>query len=312
MNIGVDRRQVALSPLNMTGRGIEIAPYFNPFLDKSQYNVVYTDYVSTEELRAKAASNPGAVSRAVPEIDFVWKPGCRLKECMGDNNESFDFAVASHVVEHVPNTIGWLNDILEVMKVGAKLALMVPNRMDSFDFYRRETTVSDLIGTFVERRDIPTPSQVFDFMSRSVEDTGLRPKTFGEGYEFDSVKRSYTDDDALRTTISTYSNHAYLDVHCTVWTDQSFVKAFRHIASLGVMNVDVSDAVKTAPSEFIVHLTKLGEPTIYAPDPDRTIDDLQNDLDSARNAFAECNQRYEMLWNSRWMKTGRALRTLFR
>lgn len=318
MNIGVDRRQVALSPLNVTGRGIEIAPYFNPFLDKSQYNVVYTDYLSTEELKAKAASNPTALSKAVPEIDFVWKPGRTLKDCMGVSSEPFDYAFASHVIEHVPNTIGWLNDILDVLKVGAKLALIVPDRADTFDYYRKETTASDLIGAFVERREIPTPSQVFDFMSRCVEDSGLRPKSFGEGYDFGSVKRSYTDEDALRTTLSTYSNHAYIDVHCTVWTDRSFVEVFRYITSLGVMNVDVSDAVKITPGEFAVHLTKLGDPAVHAPFRYYAEADLSNDLAHARKAFAECSQRYEMLLRSRWRarlartKIGRAIRTLFR
>ncbi len=264
MNIIMNRRQAALGPLNVTGRGIEIAPYFNPFLDKSEFSVVYTDYVSTDELRAKAALNPGAVTKSVPEIDFVWKPGRSLKECMG-KRELFDYALASHVIEHVPNTIGWLNDILEVMKVGATLALMVPNRLDSFDYYRKETTVSDLIGNFVERRDIPTPSQVFDFMSRSIEDTGARPKKFGAGHEFAAVKRSYTDEDALNTTLFTHANHHYLDVHCTVWTDRTFVEAFRHIATLGIMNVEVSDAYNTTENEFVVHFTKLGEPKISSP-----------------------------------------------
>src|SRR5437879_5294850 len=122
----MDRRQAVLAPLNVAGHGIEIAPYFNPFLAKSEFNIVYTDYVSTEDLRNKAAGNPTAVNRAVPEIDFVWKPGKPLKQCIG-TAEPFDYALASHVVEHVPNTIGWLNDIFSILKDGAVLALIIPN-----------------------------------------------------------------------------------------------------------------------------------------------------------------------------------------
>lgn len=292
-----DRRQVVLNGLNMAGRGIEVAPYFNPFLDKSEYNVVYTDYVSTEQLREKASTNPGAVTKYVPEIDFVWKPGKSLRECIG-NSDLFDYAFASHVVEHVPNTIGWLNDILDTMKVGATLCLIVPDRRDTFDFYRRETSASDLIGAYIERRAIPTPTQVFEFMSRCVEDTGIRPKIFGDGVAFENTKRPYTDEDALSTTIWTFNQDHYIDAHCTVWTDESFVKTFRHIASLGLMNVTVSDAYVPGPGEFIVHLTKLGDPKVRAPEPKNlsqskemdyisTIASLQKDLVLAQSLSAQ-------------------------
>jgi hypothetical protein len=297
------RKKIILAPLDTKGVGLEVAPYFNPFLDKSEFNAVYTDYISTEELRQKAALNPGAVTKSVPEIDFVWQPGLSLKACMA-KERVFDYAVASHVVEHVPNTIGWLNNILEVIKVGGVLALAVPNKLDGFDYYRKETTVSDLVGNYIEGRDIPTPAQVFDFMSRCVYDDGTRPKKFGEGVPFEAVARSYSDDEALSTTIWTFQEHSYLDVHCTVWTEQSFVECFRAVAALGLMNVTVSDAVTISDSEFIVHITKKGAPRVLPPNTvaskgeeqgEHQRSQIMRDLQHAREAFHRCNAQATLL-----------------
>lgn len=261
----MDRKEIVLSPLNMLGHGLEIAPYFNPLVLKSEYRVDYADYVSTEELRIKAAANPGAVNSEVPAIDHVWIPGKSLKLCMPEG-KSFDYAVASHVVEHVPNVIGWLNDILAVLKNGATLALCVPDKRFCMDHYRRETTMGEMIGAWLESRPIPTAAQVFDFLSQTFYDLGKRPAPYDLGVKFEDVDRHYDDTKALEYAMWTLNTNSYLDVHCSVWTPASFTAIFDRLIGLKLLNVSMTKPVEAnARAEFIVHLTKLGEPQTVLP-----------------------------------------------
>lgn len=267
-----DRKSIILGPLNVAGLGLEVAPYFNPLVLKKEYNVDYADYVSTEELRAKAALNPGAKNSEVPAIDYVWIPGKPLRSCI-PNRKCYDYAVASHVVEHVPNVIGWLNDILVVMKNGATLALCVPDKRYSMDHYRRETTLGQLIGAWIEDRAIPTPSQVFDFLSQTYYDLGKRPAPYELGIDFEKVERHYSDLKALEYAFWTHNEKAYLDTHCTVWNPENFQKLFARLIEMKIMNVSMSEPVESAArGEFIVHLTKLGEPETVRPASTRAIE----------------------------------------
>ncbi|WP_248310618.1 methyltransferase domain-containing protein [Devosia sp. Root105] len=254
---------MVLGQLNLEGRGLEVAPYSNPLLLKGEHNVAYTDYASTEILREKASRNPGAVGREVPAVDFVWSRGVPLSEC---TNERFDYAVASHVIEHAPNVIGWVNDILSVMRPDAVLALCVPDKRRTMDYYRRETTLGELVGNWIENRTIPTPAQVMDFLSQSFRDVGVRPQPFEQGLVFEQVPREYADQQALDFAVFTHNETYYLDVHCTVWTPESFVDVFSRLTALGIFAIDIGTPVENCErDEFIVHLTKRGEPSVLPP-----------------------------------------------
>ena len=90
------RRAFVMSHLPSHLRGLEIAPYFNPMVDRAKYDVFYVDCIDNDEIRRKASENPGATGRDVPHIDAVWVPGKRLSKCVG--GRKFAYAVASHVI----------------------------------------------------------------------------------------------------------------------------------------------------------------------------------------------------------------------
>jgi SAM-dependent methyltransferase len=256
-------RNAVLTPLNIQGRGLEVAPYFNPVTDKATMNVAYTDYISTDEIRRKASENPGGIDKAVPEVDFVWTPGKPLRQCI-PVDETFDYAIASHVMEHVPNPVGWLNDILAVMKPGAVIAVILPDKRVNMDYFRRETTAAEMLGWWAEQPSVPTPGQIFDFLGSTYQTTEGAHPSYREGIRADELARCYTDDKALDFMLWSHAGAEYLDIHCTVWTPEHFALMMRHMSSIGVMNVEVSDPL-IQPVDFAVHLTKLGEPRIAAP-----------------------------------------------
>jgi SAM-dependent methyltransferase len=254
------RQDFVISGLDTSGRGIEIAPYFNPIVDKGSYDVWYVDCIDNAEIQRKAKENPGAVGKYVPTIDSVWVPGRPLKNCV--NKQRFQFAVASHVFEHVPNPIGWIMEILDCLHVGGSIALLIPNRRFTMDFYRRETTFADIIGWYVDKPSIPTPGQIVDFLAQSFQDIG--EVDFNEEMlSFDKAKRLYSDTDAINFAKMTKEKNHYLDVHCTVWTPESFVEVFERVAKLGIINTQVEGPFTgfpgSIPGEFLVYLRKTGE-----------------------------------------------------
>ena len=169
----MDRYEVLTAPLKLSGTGLEIAPYFYPLLDKARHDVRYVDCIDNDTIAKKAAENPGAIGREIPRIDWVWTPGKPLRSCI-PADIVFDYCVATHVMEHVPDTIGWLNQILEVMRDGAVLALALPDRRYTMDHYRRETTLGDVVGNWISAPSRPTGAQIVDFLSQSFYDTRAR------------------------------------------------------------------------------------------------------------------------------------------
>jgi SAM-dependent methyltransferase len=272
----------ALSYLNLDGVGLEIAPYYDPFLKKSEYEIYYTDYIETEKIREKALANPDLSGAEIPAVDFVWTPGFPLRKCAPPELE-FDYVVASHVMEHVPNPLGWLNELCSVLKEGGKIAVFLPERRLNSDYFRATTGFSQLVQWWIEQPDVPTPGQVVDFMSSSF----LNFHGKGVGWDAvgsppDAATRAYSDHECINAGIFVFNERQYIDVHCTVWDSDSCADIFRRCGAGGLMNVDVSNATPDG-AEFLVVFTKRGAPSLAPPRKDA----LRQSLDHAQNAFRE-------------------------
>lgn len=300
------RQQLITKHLDLAGCGLEIAPLFRPVVSKAEHNVYYTDYTSTEVLREKNATNLNAHSEGHPGIqtlDFVWTPGSRLSKAV-PSGVAFDYAVASHVIEHVPNMVGWLNEILSVLKVGGKLALVVPNKGASFDYYRQDTPVSEFVDAWIRNASKPSPKQIFDCLSLATVDTDAPgTRSFDLHLPLAEAKRIYTLEEAFDHALNSFNSPDYLDVHCSAFTPGSFVNVIETLVGLGLLNVSLSAPEQGEPavdhgtvsSEFMITLTKLGDPKIaQIPSPSVTVSGVESvpsastqDLDHARNAFME-------------------------
>lgn len=134
-----DLRGKALDGLDLKGKRIlEIGPLDRPVAKKGNgADVYYLDHCSTEDLKAKYAADPVINKDKIAEVDFVSLDGSVSREVIGDNN--FDVILASHVIEHVPNLAKWLADNADALRPGGVLALVIPDRRYTFDYFRRVT-----------------------------------------------------------------------------------------------------------------------------------------------------------------------------
>ncbi|MEJ0047477.1 MAG: methyltransferase domain-containing protein [Rhodospirillales bacterium] len=140
-------------------RGLEIGALATPLLRPPDANIRFVDHADQATLQAEYADDPAVPTDQIVAVDAVWGERT-LAECFP--GERFDYVIACHVIEHVPNLIGWLAEIAAVLRPNGRLILAVPDRRYTYDLLRRETTLSDLIDHHFRAARRPTPGQVFD------------------------------------------------------------------------------------------------------------------------------------------------------
>ncbi len=181
--------------------------------------------------------------------------------------------------------------MLEVLEVGGVFSLALPDKRYCYDKFRNITDVPIMIDHWLREQSIPSPFQLYDFLSRSVDGSGnYGERAFDVANSLDDARRHYTDEQALNFAINSWDNGIYFDAHCSVFTPESFVKVFSEISRLGIMNVEISQPIE-GHEEFFVSLKKLGAPKIIRPrgacGNQREDAELHKKLAHAEKAFLE-------------------------
>src|SRR5690349_20728184 len=109
----MSRREHALQRIDLTkSRGLELGPLFDPILRKHEANIFYVDHLSTEDLRKKYSKHKDVPVELIVPTDYPLVENS-LKKTL--KNKKFDYALASHVIEHIPDTVSWLKDVASVL-----------------------------------------------------------------------------------------------------------------------------------------------------------------------------------------------------
>jgi SAM-dependent methyltransferase len=124
-----DKIRALIDPASQ--RGLEIGALNSPAIYSSEGKVYYVDHLPTDELKEKYSPDPNINIEDIVPVDYVWGDKT-LVEAVGQG-VYFDYLVASHVVEHVPDVIGWFGEISAVLKPGGVLSLVVPDKRFTFD-----------------------------------------------------------------------------------------------------------------------------------------------------------------------------------
>lgn len=125
-------------------KGVEIgASAQNPFNLKNALNVDYTDDLTTE-----FKENEKLCTGTCAPVDIV-SSGDKLP--LEDN--SVDFVVSSHVIEHFYDPIKTVQEWLRVVRPGGYVYMIIPHKERTFDRDRPRTTLAELI----DRHEHPNP-----------------------------------------------------------------------------------------------------------------------------------------------------------
>jgi SAM-dependent methyltransferase len=252
-NLTVDRVAKLLECIDVTtDRGLEIGPLHHPVVSKEKAQVFYVDHADTAALTEKYAGHDDVAD--IGEVDFVWHDRS-LIEAVGPT-APYDFVIASHVIEHVPNLVGWLREVADVLRPGGILSLAVPDKRYCFDARRGLTGAGDILDAHLTKRRRATPGAVFDFYSRIVEANAA--SIWAQVQSFNDP----SDEEILRGwqwARKAAVSDEYLDVHCSTFTPQSFVQVLRVLMLLDLVDFEVArfHATEVNELEFHVSLRKL-------------------------------------------------------
>jgi SAM-dependent methyltransferase len=155
------KTNVSREPLSYTflrGRGIEIGALNNPMPVGPGAHVSYVDRLPREELiKLYQDVDP----REIRPVDIV-TDGETLASLSDDSQ---DFVIANHMVEHCQDPIGTLRHMLRVLKVGGILYLTLPDKRFTFDRGRPVTLFEEVRRDYLEGPENSLSGHYMDWLT---------------------------------------------------------------------------------------------------------------------------------------------------
>jgi SAM-dependent methyltransferase len=240
----VDRRDRILAPLGNLGAGggLEIGALHHPIVRRPDANVLYVDHADTASLRAKYAGDADVTEMV--DVDVVWgdQP---LADALGPR-APVDWVVASHVIEHVPNIVGWFDELAAVLRDGGIVSLAIPDKRYCFDIRRRETDPADVVGAWLAGSTRPSLGMVYEFYAR-IEQVDAQQAWRGA---YDGIEIEDNVDQGLEWARTAAASDDYTDIHCWAFTPASFVATLRTLFRLRLTSFAVASLAPTIPGEL--------------------------------------------------------------
>jgi SAM-dependent methyltransferase len=238
--------------IDKDGLGLEIGPSHNPMAPKKKgYKVHILDHVNADELRSKYQGHNLNLDN-IEEVDFIWR-GQPLTELIG-KIECYDWIIASHVVEHIPNLISFLQQCEKLLKPNGVLSLVVPDKRYCFDYFQPLSSTGMLLDAHTEERVRPSSGQVFDHFanSSSCNKGGAWSAECGEA---DAIIHSFSE--AIEHYRAANETNEYIDVHCWRFIPESFNLILHDLFRLELLLFEVKAQSVTDGCEFYVSLSKI-------------------------------------------------------
>lgn len=249
--MSLTRTEKILAHLEGSGTILEIGPLASPVLKKPVHEVLYADHVGRQGLVEKYRNDPTVDSDRIPEIDVIWDGQGPFPR----QDVRLVYAVASHVLEHVPNPIAWMRTVASLLRRGGCLSLALPDMRFTFDIHRSQSNVGELLDADRENRTRPSLRQIWDHAALYSEVDLARiweafPECPANGIEPDIARGNELVSRAL--------HGEYVDVHCWVFTQERFLRLMCDLASMGYSDFYIEEffPVVHGTNEFIVILRK--------------------------------------------------------
>lgn len=239
--------------LNLEGTGIEYGPLHRTIVPKSDCRVRYVDYADRKALVEHYKNDRNVDVNLIPEIDIV-TDGRLISNFI--EPDTLDFVVASHVLEHVPDFIGWLESNLAALKPGGRIAIAFPDKRYCFDMKRRSSTLSDIVAAHIEKRTRPTFSQICDHFFNVVKTT---PREAWEGrITFQNAEYIYPRQQVMNMLKATHGKDKYTDCHCWILADNECMERLEQVKEFSSLKYEIISFYPTArnTTEFYFTLEK--------------------------------------------------------
>lgn len=232
--------------LNLEGLGLEIGPSHDPLVPKSSgRNVEILDHMDQPGLIEKYKTHGVDTSRIEP-VDYIWTGGS-LTDCIG-KSAHYDWIAASHVIEHTPDMIAFISECCALLKPDGVLALAVPDRRFTFDYFRWPSSTGDVLQAHLDKRVRHTTGQIYDAAANAAFKNSAIAWSKGEPGEV--VLLRPTLEHAMSRVRESLDTDQYMDAHGWVFTPSSFRLIISDLNALGHIRVDETMFAESSGCEF--------------------------------------------------------------
>jgi predicted SAM-dependent methyltransferase len=136
-------------------------------------------------------------------------------------DESEDFVIASHVLEHLVDPLAQVAEIHRVLRPGGVALILLPDRRLTFDRARQPTTLEDLVADHASGAVVPDDAHLEEFL------------IYSEGWNNarDAAKRE-----------ATFEFHRQRSFHVHCWTQEEFLPVLRYSIATMHMSWELVEA----------------------------------------------------------------------
>lgn len=146
---------------------LEIGAGYNPVAPKAAgWRTHVVDHASREVLQAKYAAASVDIN-AIEEVDTIWQDGSLDEALPPRLLGQADLIVASHVLEHLPDLIGFLRSASRIIRPGGRFSVAFPDRRYCFDCFKPWTTTGDLLDAHARKLNRHSIKTAFNHMAYS-------------------------------------------------------------------------------------------------------------------------------------------------
>jgi SAM-dependent methyltransferase len=252
------RSENLLAPISRDSQIIEIGPSYSPIAPKAEgWKSRSIDHATREDLVAKYAEHADVVvdTSRIEEVDFVWKTGTLADAVPTNLHGSFDAFVASHVIEHTPDLIAFLDSAEKLLKPTGVVILAVPDKRYCFDYFQPLTTTGQLLGAQLEKKIRHPRELIFDHHAYFALNGGVI--AWGQ-HPSEGISLSYTLQQSWSKFAASNSSDDYVDLHAWKFTPASFELILLELARLGKTDWRPERITEAAGCEFHAWLRRGG------------------------------------------------------
>jgi predicted SAM-dependent methyltransferase len=251
----MNRTEWLLNGLGPQSKIMEIGPSFAPLAPRSKgWNTTIVDHASRDRLIEKYRGNPDAEG-CIEDVDIILTGQDNLDDYFqSDAHESYDAVINSHVIEHMPNPIGFFISCSRMLNEVGTLRMAVPDKKRCFDYFRPFTSTGQLLEAHARRSVVHSQSAVFDAVAYAAFKDGLGAWADGAAYE--SMAFAHSLKEAKAWFDRSADKNAYLDFHGWCFTPSSFSLAILELSHIGAIDFRIADITGTLGPEFLVKMER--------------------------------------------------------
>jgi SAM-dependent methyltransferase len=262
----MDRLSIVRYFLKREQRGLEIGASFSPIAPKSDgWNVETIDHATREALIEKFLPHGVDVSK-IEDVDWVWC-GQPIDVLLGESRwGTYDYCIASHVIEHIPDLLEFLNNLERLLRPQGVLSLVIPDKRHCFDFFKPLTSTADVLYAHERKLQRHTKKTAFEEIAYATARAGLH---IWDERHAGSLSLIHTLDQAMEhfRNCDESNTSAYTDYHCSFFVPASFELLIEELAALGLTRFQIVKQFPGSGCEFYVALRKADVNTVATQAP---------------------------------------------